>query len=81
MSANKPINSHGVEVSITELLEIKIWGYHRAGNGELRLSKAGLLWSEEKERPGSAPGRWTAEVGLAGRRGLEQDRRQLLLTC
>lgn len=47
ISANQPINSHGVKVSITELLEIKIWGYHRAGNGELRLSKAGLLWSEE----------------------------------
>lgn len=44
MSDNKPVNSHGVEFSITELLEIKTWGYHRAGNGELRLSKA-LFWS------------------------------------
>lgn len=47
VSANKPINSHGVKVSITELIEIKIWGYHGAGNGELRLSKAGFLWSGE----------------------------------
>lgn len=47
MSANKAINTHGVEISITELLEIKIWGYHRAENGELRLRKAGLLCSEE----------------------------------
>jgi len=83
VSAHKPINSHGVEVGVTELLEFEVWGYRRAGHGELGLSEAGLLQSGEHERLGSTPSRAAAvvppPVGHVGGRGMEQEGEAALL--
>lgn len=74
MSANKPIKSHGVEVSITGLLEIKTVAEHGRANYEVQQGRCpqqqGVRKVElESERGCSALHGRQLLLVLVGRRG------------